>query len=575
MTTVFNDATRFADDMLSGFARLHADLVEKVHGGVVRSTETPAGKVAVVIGGGSGHYPAFAGWVGPGLADGSVCGDVFASPSTQQIESVARAAENGGGVLFSYGNYAGDVLNFDLAADRLRAAGIPTLSLPVTDDVTSAPRDEAGRRRGTAGDLVVFKVAGAAAEAGYDLDAVAEVARRANDRTVSFGIAFAGCTLPGADGPLFTVPQGRMGVGMGVHGEPGIAEEDMLPSAELATMLVDRLLAERPAGHDGRVIALLNGLGGTKYEELFVLWNDIAGLLAKADLDVVAPEVGELITSLDMAGCSLTLTWLDDELEQLWTAPVTTPAFRRGHTEVGAHRERRVAEETGPAGFPAATAEAQGAAATLLALTERAAVDLEAAVDDLGRLDAVAGDGDHGRGMSAGMTAALAALRSAVAAGAGISSALAAAGDAWGDRAGGTSGALWGTGLRAVAERLSDSTAPTPQDVAAAVRAGLDHLLAFGRANLGDKTMVDALVPFADALDAGIAADQDVREAWAAAATVADEAARATAGLTPRIGRARPLAERSVGYPDPGAVSLALLVGVDLDGTEPDGPARA
>lgn len=564
MTTVFNDATRFADDMLSGFTRLHADLVEKVHGGVVRATETAPGKVAVVIGGGSGHYPAFAGWVGPGLADGAVCGDVFASPSTQQIESVARAAENGGGVLFSYGNYAGDVLNFDLAQDRLRAAGVPAHSIPVTDDVTSAPADDAGRRRGTAGDLVVFKIAGAAAEAGYDLDAVTEVARRANARTVSFGIAFAGCTLPGADGPLFTVPEGRMGVGMGVHGEPGIAEQDVLPSAELASMLVEKLLAERPAEHDGRVIALLNGLGGTKYEELFVLWNDVAGLLGKADLQVVAPEVGELITSLDMAGCSLTLTWLDEELERFWTAPATTPAFRRGHTETGAHRQRRVVEESGPAGFAEAAPESRAAAAGLLALAERADVALEAAVDDLGHLDAIAGDGDHGRGMSAGMTAALTALRAAVEAGAGVSSALGHAGDAWGERAGGTSGALWGTGLRAVADRLSDTTAPGAQDVAAAVRAGLDHVLGFGKAHVGDKTLIDALAPFADALDARVAAGDGLRDAWSAAAVVADEAARATADLTPRIGRARPLAERSVGHPDPGAVSLALILGVDL-----------
>ena len=222
MARLFNDPNDFVADMSRGLSLAAARWVRAVPGGVVRSTRVPAPTVSLVIGGGSGHFPAFSGLVGPGLAHGAAMGNVFASPSTKQILSVARASDQGRGVLFSYGNYAGDVLNFDQAQEQLRAEGIDTRTVVVTDDIFSAPADEIDRRRGIAGDLAVFKIAGAAAEAGLDLSEVERLAASANDRTRSIGVAFSGCTLPGADAPLFTVPDGRMAVGLGIHGEPGI-----------------------------------------------------------------------------------------------------------------------------------------------------------------------------------------------------------------------------------------------------------------------------------------------------------------------------------------------------------------
>src|SRR3954452_21231993 len=334
MTRLWNDPAAFADEMIDGFVAANGRYVRRVVGGVVRSTVVPAGQVAVVIGGGSGHYPAFGGLVGQGLAHGAAMGNLFASPATQQVESVARAAENGGGVLLSYGNYAGDVLNFDAAQDRLRAAGIACETVTVTDDVSSASLEEKHKRRGIAGDLTVFKAAAAAAEAGYDLPEVVRVARLANERTRSFGVAFTGCTLPGATEPLFTVPDRRMAVGMGIHGEPGIDETDIPTADELAELLVNRLLEELPEGRDtargARVVPILNGLGSVKYEEMFVVYRRIAQLLEAAGLELVDPHVGEFCTSFDMAGTSLTLFWLDEELERLWNAPVDTPAYRKG-----------------------------------------------------------------------------------------------------------------------------------------------------------------------------------------------------------------------------------------------------
>ena len=197
MTHLVNNAEDFADQALDGLVAAHSGYVRKVHGGVVRATQTEPGQVAVVIGGGTGHYPAFPGWVGPGLAHGAACGNIFASPSASQVYSVLKAANQGGGILLSFGNYTGDVIHFGQAADRVRYEGIDVRIVTVTDDVASAPQAESDKRRGIAGDLAVFKVAGAAAEEGMSLDEVERVAQRANDRTRTMGVAFSGCTLPG------------------------------------------------------------------------------------------------------------------------------------------------------------------------------------------------------------------------------------------------------------------------------------------------------------------------------------------------------------------------------------------
>jgi dihydroxyacetone kinase len=580
VTRIVSATDSFANEALAGFCDLYGEFVRPVPGGVVRSTVTPRGKVAIVIGGGSGHYPAFSGYVGPGLADAAVVGNVFASPSARQVSDVARAAARGGGVVLAFGNYAGDVLNFGVAAERLRADGIDTRIIAVTDDIASAPAERANERRGVAGDVVVVKVIGAAAEGGYDLDGVMRVARIANDRTRSLGVAFAGCTLPGASEPLFTVPAGQMGVGLGIHGEPGIVEQPVVPASELAELLVDRVLGEAPAGASPRATAILNGLGSTKYEELFVLWRHVAHRLRAAGVELVRPECGELVTSLDMAGCSLTVSWLDEETMELWNAPAQSPALRRGaaievepggRVTAGSDLHEVTAGADGGDAWPEATAESAAAGARLADLLGDVAAALAAAAHELGRIDAQAGDGDHGIGMQTGSEAAFAAAVLACDGGAGVASVLAAAGDAWADQAGGTSGALWGVGLRACSGVLSDRADVTPDRVALGVRTALDRVTELGGAKLGDKTMVDALEPFVATLEAELRDRIALPRAWRSAAEAANRAADATAELEPRIGRARPLAERSLGHPDAGAVSLALCARAVADAIDPDG----
>ncbi|MET7324254.1 dihydroxyacetone kinase family protein [Streptomyces sp. NPDC005549] len=565
MTRLFNDPAAFADEALEGFTAAHRRWVRPVTGGVVRATATPAGQVAVVIGGGSGHYPAFSGLVGRGLAHGAAVGNVFASPSARQIHSVATAANGGGGVLLMYGNYAGDVLHFGQAAERLAADGIETRTFAVADDISSAGPDESAKRRGIAGDLPVFKAAAAAAEQGLSLEEVLRVAERAGARTRSFGIAFSGCTLPGADHPLFTVPEARMAVGLGIHGEPGIGEEALPTADEAARLLVDTLLKELPsdvfAPAGRRAAVILNGLGSVKYEELFVVYRKVAALLGAAGVEIVDPEVGELVTSFDMAGVSLTLTWLDDGLEELWRAPADTPAYRKGALDAPEPDQDRapvtaVAQDTA---VPVASDDSRRAAATVLAALEAVARIVDAHADELGRIDAVAGDGDHGIGMRRGSTAAHRAAADAHGLGAGAGTVLTRAADAWADKAGGTSGALWGSILRSLGTALGDRDAPDAARVAEGVEAASTAVRRLGGAEVGDKTMVDVLVPFADALTAGTAEGLSLTEAWDRAAAGAAAAAAATADLLPRRGRARPHAEKSLGTPDAGAHSLALI----------------
>jgi len=530
----------FASKAIDGFVAAHPRHVRRTDGGVIRLAPIPSGQVGVVVGGGSGHYPAFAGLVGRGLAAGAVCGNIFASPSAGQVLRVGSAVERGAGLLLSFGNYAGDVLHFTLGAERLRRQGVDVRIVTVTDDIASAPIDQPELRRGIAGGLVVYKVAGAAAEAGLPLDEVERLARKANGRTRTLGVAFSGCTLPGASQPLFDVPSGRMAIGMGLHGEPGLSEGPLTDADSLAAMLVGQLLSERPAEvpeQKQRVVVLLNGLGRFKYEELFVLFGAVSQQLQQAGVVLADSECGELVTSLDMAGVSLSLCWLDAELEGFWSAPADSAAYRRG------------------ALTPLPLAEL-----ALLASFEAVEKDLEQRVEELGALDAVAGDGDHGLGMLRGIRGARQSAIRACTRGCSTGEVLMEAGEAWSDHGGGTSGALWGGALLAAGNSLDQATALGATEIAAAFDAALQAVIGLGRAAPGDKTMVDALQPYCQRLRSDLQAGVDLAQALQNAADTCLMAAKATAELVPKLGRARPHGSRSLGHPDPGAMSLAYCL---------------
>ena len=354
MTHLINDPRQFPAESLRGMVAANRTYMQPVHGGVVRTTTSPHGEVSVVVGGGSGHYPAFAGWVGPGMAHGAVCGNIFASPSASQVESVVRAADNGGGCLLLFGNYAGDVLHFGMARDALVASGLDTRIVTVSDDVASNTVEHHDDRRGIAGDLFVVKAACAAAAAGRDLDAVEAAARRANEASRSLGVAFTGCTLPGAAEPLFTVPDGTYALGLGIHGEPGIERRTFKglddTVAQMFATLIDngsyhRTLRlwnaasaswdevqqeKQPLAKGDRVIALVNNLGSVPLSECYGVYHALARCCADFGLSIARSLVGNFCTSLDMQGLSITLLKADDATLELFDAPVRTPGWTNG-----------------------------------------------------------------------------------------------------------------------------------------------------------------------------------------------------------------------------------------------------
>jgi dihydroxyacetone kinase-like protein len=326
MQKILNDPDRFVDEMLEGIVAAHGAELRRVGDrGIVRASAPVRDKVAIVTGGGSGHLPVFMGYVGRGLLDGAAIGEVFASPSADQMLQVIEAVDGGRGVLELYGNYGGDVMNFDLAAELAGASGIEVRTVLGADDVASAPPDRADRRRGIAGIFFLYKVAGAAADRGASLDEVEAVTRRAADGLRTMGVALSPCTIPAAGVPTFELPAGQMEIGMGIHGEPGVRRGALEPADRIADELVDTILGDRDYPVGSRVAVLVNGLGATPKEELYILYRRVAARLADRGLRVHRVWVGEYATSLEMAGASVSVMAVDDELAALLDHPVATP----------------------------------------------------------------------------------------------------------------------------------------------------------------------------------------------------------------------------------------------------------
>jgi len=568
MKRLLNNKADFREEMIEGFVGAFGRHVRRVPdaSGVAALGAPRLGHVSVVVGGGSGHYPAFYGLVGDGLASAGVIGDVFTSPSGEQAHRVAKAVDGGAGILWTFGNYSGDVLNFGMAESRLLAEGIPSRTVLVTDDVLSAPLAEADRRRGIAGGFYVFKTAGAAAARGDDLATVEALTRRANGRVRTAGVAFAGCTIPGQEEPLFTVDPDMMEVGLGIHGEPGVRTAERLPAREVAKLLVETLLAETPPDAGSRVAVLVNGLGGTKYEELFVLYQGVMPLLAAAGIEPYAPQIGEFVTALDMTGCSLTLFWLDDDLQPLLDATAISPAFTQIGPEVATARNRTVAAVGGanlssasPATQPQDESTPGGRAGEQARAALRAALAaMEAHEAELGRLDAAAGDGDHGSGMVRGFLAAVAAIDGATGT---AQQSFRRGGTGFQDAAGGASGALVGGWLIAIGDALPETDeAVDGAALAAALAAGLATIQRLGQAVPGDKTMIDTLHPFVEEFSRATKAGTSLDDAWPLALTVAEAGMLATTDMVSKRGRASRLGERSRGFADAGATSIFYVL---------------
>ncbi|MCI0804829.1 MAG: dihydroxyacetone kinase subunit DhaK [Chloroflexi bacterium] len=328
MRKIINDPSLVEDQTVEGILAAFPGYLKRVEGStrsLVRADAPVDGKVGIATGGGSGHLPLFAGYVGKGLATGVCVGNVFSSPSSEDMLDVTKAVDSGAGVLYLYGNYSGDTMNFDMAAEMADMEGIAVKTTLGRDDVTSAPNAEMQRRRGVAGIFFGFKIAGAAAEEGRDLDGVHAAAEKAVFNTRSMGVALSGTTIPAVGKAGFEVREGEMELGMGIHGEPGVQVGPLLTADEIAGQMLDRILPDLPFSSGDTTAVLVNSLGATAPEELYILYNKASQILSDRGIKVHRAFIGEYATSMEMSGASISLCKLDDDMTKLLDAPAYSP----------------------------------------------------------------------------------------------------------------------------------------------------------------------------------------------------------------------------------------------------------
>jgi phosphoenolpyruvate---glycerone phosphotransferase subunit DhaK len=331
MKKLINAPDKVVDEALAGMAAAHADLITVQEPNIIVRKDAPKrGKVGVISGGGSGHEPMHGGFVGMGMLDAACPGAVFTSPVPDQMQAATKAVSGGAGVLHIVKNYTGDIMNFDLAAQLTEAEGIPVKAVVMADDVAVKDSLYTAGRRGVGGTVLAEKIVGACAEAGANLDTVAALCQKVQDNVRSMGMALTSCTVPAAGKPTFELGEDEMEIGIGIHGEPGRTRMKLAPADEIVEMLLDPIVADLPFRSGDRVLAFVNGMGGTPLIELYVVYNAVNKILKGRGITIARNLVGNYITSLDMAGCSITLLKLDDELTRFWDAPVHTPALRWG-----------------------------------------------------------------------------------------------------------------------------------------------------------------------------------------------------------------------------------------------------
>ena len=553
MRKIINSADGFVDEVLDGILLAHPDQLRAVTGdrrALVRSDAPQAGRVGIVTGGGSGHLPFFLGYVGRGLCSAVAVGNVFSSPSAAQIHAASVAVDGGAGLLYLYGNYGGDVYNFDIAADLCRGQGIEVRTVLGADDIQSAPADRASERRGVAGLVLVYKAAGAAADRGATLDEVAVVAQRAADATRTMGVGLSPTILPVAGEATFQLDDGEMEIGVGIHGERGSHRGSLESADEITDRFIAELESELDLTTGARVAVLVNGLGATPLEELYVVYRRVHRVLAERGVDIAYRLVGEYVTSLEMAGASLSIMQLDAELEELLHEPAGSPFFQQGSAPVPdfAGEQRSASEEPGESRLEAVSV---GSPSALRAVMLDAMPRMAEHADELRELDAVLGDGDLGITVSAGAGAVVEAL-TALPEDADSRSVLRAAGLAFSAANPSTFAALVGGGVIAAADAVQAGTHLEEDAIGAVVAALAERIAERGGARAGDKTLLDVLFPVAAALEAG--ADS------VAVSAAARDAVDTSAAWQSRRGRAAWQQERSIGQRDPGSVAVLRFI---------------
>ncbi|MCM3629459.1 dihydroxyacetone kinase subunit DhaK [Paenibacillus glycanilyticus] len=577
MKKIINQPETLVREMCNGLVMAHPSLEFNSKYKVMKKKDINAAKVTLISGGGSGHEPAHAGYIGKGMLDAAVCGDVFASPSQIQVYQAIKSTASKQGTLLIIKNYSGDMMNFKNAAHLAAEDGIQVDYVKVDDDIAVEDSLYTVGRRGVAGTVLVHKIAGAAAEAGWSLSEVKAAAENAIAHVRSIGFAFTSCTVPAKGTPTFAIGEDEMEYGVGIHGEPGIRREKRISADELAGRMVTELLASLniSAGSSDEIAVLVNGFGGTPLQELYLLNNGVMRELHARGITVNKVFVGNYMTSIDMAGASLSIMKLDEQLRQLLNEECDTPAFlvRGGASEPVSYAAlEETVHNRDAVSYRVETSEeyaiVRNGKLSLRNMTYLIDKMCEIIIENevpFCDLDSHAGDGDFGMSVAKGFKQLKAEWKDIVGGSEDIGSFLHACSLIIMEHCGGASGPIWGSAFRAGGKYAEGKAELTVAEVAELLDAVVKGIQAtgersFGRgAVVGDKTLIDALIPYADSWKTAAGAGTELKAAGIAAAEAAVAGAKQTETIVARMGRAGTVGERSIGYPDAGAYALGVI----------------
>lgn len=574
MKKIINKPEDVVLEMCKGMVLAHPELslIEKYK--IIKKEQINKNKVSIISGGGSGHEPAHAGYVGKGMLDAAVCGDVFASPSQIQIYQAIKETASDKGTLLVIKNYSGDMMNFKNAAYLAEEDGIQVDYVKVDDDIAVQDSLYTVGRRGVAGTVLVHKIAGAAAERGYDLSKVKEAAESAIANVKSIGIGLTSCTVPAKGTPTFEIAEDEMEFGVGIHGEPGIRREKIISADELAERMVTALLKEIGIEDGkGEVAVLINGFGSTPLQELYLLNHSVIRELSRRKVTIARTFVGNYMTAIDMAGASISIMKLDENLKSLLSEECDTPALKiKGEVPavtydeiIGSVEAPKVSYEVQTNKEYSVVTENRLTLNNIIFMVDQMSECIIRNEIPFCELDSHAGDGDFGMSVAKGFKQLKAEWHEILENKSNdIGNFLEACSIVIMEHCGGASGPIWGSAFRAAGKNTESKTELTLTEFAEMIQASVKGIQAtgersFGRgAVVGDKTLIDALVPYADTLSSA-AEGESLKHALVKAAEAAVEGAKSTEQIVARMGRAGTVGERSLGYPDAGAHGLGVI----------------
>ncbi|MGG7098516.1 dihydroxyacetone kinase subunit DhaK [Clostridium sardiniense] len=577
MKKIINTPENVVRELCNGMVMAHPELEFISKYKIVKKREINKDKVTLISGGGSGHEPAHAGFVGEGMLDVAVCGDVFASPSQIQIYQGIKESASNKGTLLIIKNYSGDMMNFKNAAYLASEDGINVDYIKVEDDIAVEDSLYTVGRRGVAGTVLVHKIVGAAAELGESLQNVKEIGQKAADNVRSIGFAFTSCTVPAKGTPTFEIGDDEMEYGVGIHGEPGIRREKVISADQLAERMVNQVLNDLgiSEGSNDEIALLVNGFGATPTQELYLLNNSVTRELAKKNIKIYKTFVGNYMTSIDMAGASISIMKLDNQLKELLTKPCDTPAFKVSkHIESREYTDVEIEDlNDEEVSFKVETDEAHSVIRdnkitlnNMIYIVDKMSECIISNEVPFCELDAHAGDGDFGMSVAKGFRQLKREWKDIISnEDMSIGSFLDACSMIIMENCGGASGPIWGSAFRAAGKNVGDLSELSVKDFASMLQSTVKGIQdtgkrSFGRgAVVGDKTLIDALVPCADSWSESSDKEQGVIEAFENAAKAAVEGAKNTEEIVARMGRAGTVGERSIGYPDAGAYALGVI----------------